>query len=171
MINTSLTPLEPEECKDKPTGKMTKALQKAYALAAENHDLAYYKDVLKQWQEEEKNIQEEMRQQEAEQERLVAERADKEAKETAEAGGDDGKDKKKKKPRKSKVADEDVEMEDAEVPKSSKKRKKDAESDAEGAKVCYRHSPSTFVLCIDHGFSAQKDAESDQAECAEDTQW
>ena len=44
--------------------------------------------------------------------------------------------KKKKKARKSKGADdEDVEMEDAEAPKSTKKRKTGAESDAEGGRA------------------------------------
>ncbi|KAK5124281.1 hypothetical protein LTR85_001984 [Meristemomyces frigidus] len=133
MINTSLTPLKPEECKTMPKTKMTKALQNAYKLAAEDKDLAYYKSVLAQWQEEEKKWAEEYAEREAEQARLAEERA----KATEEALKEEEeeaakKEKKKKAPRKSKGGSEDVEMEDAEPPKSSKKRKKETESDAEG---------------------------------------
>lgn len=122
MVNTALSPLDPEECTTLPKGKMTKALADAYRLASEGHDINYYKGLLKQWQEDEKAIAEEQRELEAEAERKAQEKAEKKA--AAE----------KKKSRKSKGGD-DVDMEDADAPKSTKKRKKDAESDAEGAKV------------------------------------
>jgi septal ring factor EnvC (AmiA/AmiB activator) len=145
MVNTALTPLDPEECKEKPKAKMTRALQQAYVLASEKHDLQYYKDMLVQWQKEEQEIAKET----AELQRQADEKAAKEAaaKEAAEAAkaaeAEEGKEKKKKKPRKSKGGDEDVEMEDADAPKSTKKRKKDAESDAEGVKVRFGHSMLT----------------------------
>ena len=140
MINTALTPLDPEDCKGKPTAKMTKALQDAYRLAAEGHDIDYYKGVLSQFQEEEKSFLKELREQEAEQERVAAEKAVAKATKDGEVGEEEEKDKKKKKPRKSKGGDEDVEMEDVEATKSSKKRKKEASSDGDDAKV----DPSSY---------------------------
>ncbi|EMC94945.1 hypothetical protein BAUCODRAFT_123441 [Baudoinia panamericana UAMH 10762] len=134
MVNTALTPLEPEECKDKPKSKMTKALQNAYELAAEDHPLEYYKEMLVEWQKEMQKIRKEQAEWDAEQARLAEERAQKEAEEAAAAEADEPKEKKKKAPRKSKGGDDDAVMEDAEAPKSSKKRKKEGESDAEGAK-------------------------------------
>jgi hypothetical protein len=136
MVNTALTPLDPKECDDKPKAKMTKALQNAYKLASEHHDIDYYKQMLQQWQVEEKKIAEEQAEYEAQQQKELEERLAREAEEAKEAEDEEAKDKKKKKaPRKSKGGDEDVEMDGLEAPKSSKKRKKDAESDAEGTKV------------------------------------
>ena len=143
MINTNLSPLKPEECLTLPKTKMTKALQDAYKLATEDKDLAYYKDVLSVWQEEEKRRAEEHAELEAEEARLAEERA--KAAEEAEKNGEEPaaqKEKKKKAPRKSKGADEDVEMEGAEAPKSSKKRKKAADSDGED-KVRFHCVPHT----------------------------
>lgn len=131
MINTSLEPLDPEQCKEQPKAKMTKALSKAWELAAKAEPLSYFKDILKQWQEEEARIEKEIREEE---ERLAAEEQERAAREAEAAANADGKEKKKK-PRKSKGGDGDVDMEDADAPKSAKKRKKEAESDAEG-KVC-----------------------------------
>jgi hypothetical protein len=106
---------------------MSKSLQQAYAIAAEGHDLDFYKQVLADFQEESARLEAEAQAKKEEAEAKAAAKADKDAK---------AKDKKKKS-RKSKAADEDdVEMEDAEAPKSSKKRKKDADSDGEGPKVC-----------------------------------
>ncbi len=133
MVNTALTPLDPSECTGSPKSKQTKALQDAYRLAAENHDITFYKDMLVQWQEEEQRIAKERAELEAEQARLREEEAARAAKAT-ENGEADAEKKKKKAPRKSKGG-EDVDMADAEAPKSSKKRKKDAESDGEGVKV------------------------------------
>jgi len=132
MVNTSLTPLDPAECKEKPKGKMTKALTSAYELAAEGHDLQYFKDLLVKWQEEEQAIQKEMAEVEA---RRLEEKAAREAEVEDEAENQVKEKKKKKAQRKSKGGDGDVEMADTAAPKSTKKRKKEVESDAEGAKV------------------------------------
>lgn len=127
MVNTSLTPLDPEECKTLPQSKMTKDLKSAYQVAAENHDLQYFKSLLRQFQEEQEIFEREQAEAAAEAERLEAERAAQ-----AEKDAEEGASKPKKKaPRKSKAADEDIEMEDADVPKSSKKRKSAADSDGE----------------------------------------
>jgi len=131
MVNTNLTPLDPEQCSSLPTTKMTKALQDAYKIASEDHDLNYFKGILRQWQDEEELIRKAEEEAAVEAERLAAEQAAKAEQDAA--NGNEAKEKSKKKtPRKSKAADEDVVMEDADAPKSSKKRKKEAESDAEG---------------------------------------
>lgn len=112
--------MDPEEAETKPTSKITKALHSAYELAATNPSLDHFKRILKQFQDETAAF-------EAEQRELMAQEAEKEAgKKTKEE---------KKKSRKSKGGDDDVEMDDAEAPKSSKKRKKEADSDGDGAKV------------------------------------
>ena len=132
LVNTGLTPLDPEECNSKPSGKMTKALQEAYSIATEGHDIDHFKKILADHQEELARIEAEAQKKQEEAEAKAAAKAEKDAK-SKEAAAD-----KKKKPRKStsKVNDEeDVEMEDVEAPKSSKKRKKDADSDGEGPKV------------------------------------
>ncbi|KAM0712479.1 hypothetical protein Q7P37_011575 [Cladosporium fusiforme] len=131
LVNTGLSPLDPEECKSKPNTKMTKALQSAYGIASEGHDLAYYKKMLADFQEESARLEAEAQKKQEEAEAKAAEKAAAKAEKDAKAK--EGKDKKKS--RKSKAADDDdVDMEDAEAPKSTKKRKKDAESDAEGPK-------------------------------------
>jgi hypothetical protein len=130
MVNTSLTPLDPSECETLPKSKMTKALTSAWKLASESHDLDYYKNLLKVYQEEQAQIEKEMREEE---ERIAQENAEiaaREAEEAKEAAEDEAK-AKKKKPRKSKGGDGDTEMEDADAPKSAKKRKKEAESDGD----------------------------------------
>lgn len=50
--NTSLQELSPEQASEAINDKMRKDLQAAYELAAEGHDLDYYKDLLQQFQEE-----------------------------------------------------------------------------------------------------------------------
>ncbi|KAK6435130.1 hypothetical protein LTR95_008681 [Oleoguttula sp. CCFEE 5521] len=130
LINSSLKPLDPEECHTKPQGKMTKALTEAYRIATEKHDLEYFKKILRDFDEETVRIAAEVAQKEEEAAARAAEKAEKASEESVET---EGKEKKKKAPRKSKGGDdEDVEMEDADAPKSTKKRKKDAESDGEG---------------------------------------
>ncbi|KAI6820989.1 hypothetical protein KC340_g13320 [Hortaea werneckii] len=143
LVNTGLTPLDPEQCKEKPKGKMTKALSSAYELAVENHDLQYYKDELKRFQEEHQQYLESVAEAEAEAERVAEEKA-----KAAEEAAKEEEKKPKKKARKSKDADEDVEMDDAEAPKSTKKRKKDADSEAENKpkktpKVTKLNAPKT----------------------------
>jgi hypothetical protein len=116
MPNTDLSPLDPEACKTVSEKGKSKSLLAAYATAAENNDLDYYKDILIQHAQA---MEEEAEKQAARQEKKH--KADK---------------KKRKSDAKGKAADdEDVEMEDAEdaaeVKKSSKKRKKAADSDDE----------------------------------------
>ncbi|KAM5477228.1 hypothetical protein MauCBS54593_000501 [Microsporum audouinii] len=114
--NVDLTPLKPEDCKDVSEKNKSKALIAAYQVAAEGHDLDYFKAMLA---DHERAVQEDIE--------------EKEAKAAAKAA------KQEKKKRKSmEVADEldDEEMEDAgEKKKSSKKRKKDQESEGEQDKV------------------------------------
>lgn len=131
LVNTGLTPLDPEECNSKPSGKMTKALQEAYSIATEGHDIDHFKKILADHQEELARIEAEAQKKQEEAEAKAAAKADKDAK-AKDAAAD-----KKKKPRKSLKGngEDDIEMEDAEAPKSSKKRKKEADSDGEGPKV------------------------------------
>ena len=46
IINSELSPLTPEECKDIADKGKSKSLLKAYNIAAEGHDLAYFKAML-----------------------------------------------------------------------------------------------------------------------------
>ncbi|KAL1583840.1 hypothetical protein WHR41_07097 [Cladosporium halotolerans] len=126
LVNTGLSPLDPEECKSKPNAKMTKALQSAYDIASEGHDLDYFKKILAEFQEESARLEAEAQKKQEEAEAKAAAKAEKDAK------AKDSKDKKKSRKSKGGADDEDVDMEDAEAPKSSKKRKKDAGSDGEG---------------------------------------
>ncbi|KAJ5707175.1 hypothetical protein N7488_006976 [Penicillium malachiteum] len=118
VVNTNLTPLDPEDCKNVSEKNKTKQLINAYKVAAEGNDLAHFKTVLA---EHETALEEERQEFEREVEEKAKAKADKAAKKTK---------------RKSKAAETDVEMEDAEetkTPKSTKKRKKD-ETDAETEK-------------------------------------
>jgi hypothetical protein len=114
--NGDLTPLKPEECADVSPKSKSKQLVEAYKIAAEGHDLAFFKNMLG---EHEAAIQQDIEAKEAKE----AEKAEKAA----------------KKKRKSEVkADDDVDMEDAddaEPKKSSKKRKKEVDEDDEDEKV------------------------------------
>jgi hypothetical protein len=118
--NTDLTPLDPATCKDVSEKGKSKQLIAAYHVAAENNDLAHFKDLLADHQ---RAIQQEEEEMEAQAAAKAAAKAEKES---------------KKNKRKSMDIHDDVDMEDAEeggkAPKSSKKRKKDAE--AEDEKVC-----------------------------------
>lgn len=124
--NTDLTPLDPESCKDVSEKGKQKQLIAAYKVAAENHDLQYFKDLL------------------ADHQRAIQQEAeDREAKEAAKAAAKAEKEQKKKKRKSAEVAEEpeDVEMAEAgeeegkKATKATKKRKKDAESEAEAEKV------------------------------------
>ena len=46
IVNTELTPLSVEECKEASEKGKTKNLIEAYKVAAEGHDLAYFKEML-----------------------------------------------------------------------------------------------------------------------------
>ncbi|KAJ5730134.1 uncharacterized protein N7483_004642 [Penicillium malachiteum] len=118
VVNTNLTPLDPEDCKNISEKNKTKQLIGAYKVASEGNDLAHFKKVLA---EHETALEEERQELEREVEEKAKAKADKAAMKTK---------------RKSKVAETDVEMEDAEetkTPKSTKKRKK-VETDAETEK-------------------------------------
>jgi hypothetical protein len=123
-VNTDLSPLDLDEIKttvdDGTQGKKSKALWEAYKVAAENRDLSYFKNMLRE--HEERRLQ--LEQEEVERE---AKKAAKEAKKKAKE-----------------VTLDDVDMEDVDeggegvkAPKSSKKRKKGAESDGERSKVSF----------------------------------
>ena len=49
--NTDLTPISPEDCKDVPEKGKSKSLLEAYAVAADAHDLNYFKTMLAEHQE------------------------------------------------------------------------------------------------------------------------
>ncbi|KAJ5591794.1 uncharacterized protein N7459_002163 [Penicillium hispanicum] len=119
IVNSQLTPLDPAECKDVSEKNKSKQLIGAYKVAAEAHDLQYFKNLLSDHQAA---LQQEIEEQEAEEAAKAAAKAEKEA---------------KKGNRKSKGAETDVDMEDAEESKKSKttkKRKKTAEADGEAEK-------------------------------------
>lgn len=112
--------MDPADCKDVAEKGKSKSLIAAFQVAAENHDLEYFKEVLD--------------------EHAAALQADIEAKEARDAEKAAKSDKKKRKSE-AKIETEDVEMEDADAEpvakKSSKKRKKEADSDdEESEKVC-----------------------------------
>ncbi len=123
MPNTDLTPLDPQACKDFPEKGKTKSLIAAYEIAAEQHDLAYFKEMLADHQR--------AMQEDAE---LRAEREAKKAKKGKRKSTDAAED------------GEDVDMEDAgeteageegaDSKPKSKKRKKGLESEGEAEKVC-----------------------------------
>ena len=113
-----MTPLTPDECKDVPEKGKQKALKEAYEIAAEDHDLAYFKTMLG---EHAKAVQED--------EELRAQKeADKEAKKARQA----------KRKSNATVAEDDeademdIDEEGESKPKASKKRKKSLDSDDEG---------------------------------------
>lgn len=105
--NTDLSELDPATVGDMVTAKMRKDLQAAHALAAEGHDLDYYKNVLREFEEQ----------------RLAKAEAKKSKAKTP------------KKSSKSTDEDDDIEMEDAEdeavapAEKKSKSKKRKAEDE------------------------------------------
>lgn len=115
MPNTDLTAITPDECKDVPEKGKTKALLEAYGVAAEDHDLKHWKEMLRKHQEA---VNEDLE--------LQKERQAKKAS------------KAERQRRKSEAVDEDemeVDGEEEEKPKS-KKRKKGTEGE-EDEKVRY----------------------------------
>lgn len=127
MTNVDLTRLDLDEVKNAEQGKKGKALWNAYDVAKDGNDLQWYKDLLRQHEQDLADETEE----------LARLQTEKEAK------------KEKKAKRKSKdvpADDEDTQMDDAEEEpattedalkekKASKKRKKDVESEGESTKV------------------------------------
>jgi hypothetical protein len=132
QVNTDLLPFDLEEVKkDVETGnqgKRNKALWEAYQIAAEGHDLAYFKEMLSA---HESAMQEDLEQKE-QKEQQKKEKAEKATKRKSTAAG----------------TSEDADMEDAgdaapsaKKAKATKKRKKDEESDDESGKVCIISMP------------------------------
>lgn len=113
--NTQLNPLEAEECKDVSEKNKSKLLLNAYKIAAEGHDLQYFKNILADHQAA---LEHEIQEREAQEEAKAAAKAEKKGK------------------RKSKGADADVDVED-DKKKGAKKRKKDADTDGEADKVSF----------------------------------
>ncbi|PGH01328.1 hypothetical protein AJ80_09018 [Polytolypa hystricis UAMH7299] len=116
ISNTGITPLDTSTCKDISEKGKSKNLLAAYQVAAENHDLQWYKDMLEEHQRA-------LQQDEEEREARVAAKATKQ-------------DKKKRKSMDVSDQQEDEEMEEAgeEKRKTTKKRKKDVESEGESDK-------------------------------------
>ena len=125
--NTDLTPLKVEDVQNFSEKSKTKSLILAYQKAAEQQDLAHFKDLLVEHQ---KALQEDFETREAKAQAAEAKKAKK-----AEKGS--------KSKSKATAEDEDEEMEDVgsdepvTKPKSSKKRKKADDSDGETEKVRY----------------------------------
>lgn len=123
--NTSLIDLDPATVLDVKLDKMRKTLQAAHQLAAENHPLSYYKEVLQNYQEE-----------------LIEQEKAKAAKAATPKG------------KKSKAAsedDEDVEMEDApdaaQTPAKDKKAKKRKADDSAEVSLLKRRREQ-FMLTV-----------------------
>ncbi|CAG8952612.1 hypothetical protein HYFRA_00009718 [Hymenoscyphus fraxineus] len=160
MSNKALEPLTVEAVAGEPEKKKDKNLPGAYALAREQHDLQYYKDILRKWQEE--KAEEEARKQ-------AALEAAAEAKLAKSA-------KKTKKPRISSakvVDDEDVEMPDANgdmdseeaaiapTPKTNTKKRKipDEESETpQRAESAKKAKPTKIKLNTNGASSTPKSA-------------
>lgn len=140
MNNTLLTPLDPEECKAPAGSKMTKALQAAYKIASEDHDLDYFKELLATWQSEVEAYRKAEAEADAEEERRLAEQAANED----EAGGEAVVEKPKKKAARKSKGGDDATMTDA-TPKANNKRKA-VDGDAEEApKVCFDELPTQMT--------------------------
>ncbi|RMD39380.1 hypothetical protein DV735_g5752, partial [Chaetothyriales sp. CBS 134920] len=108
--NTDLSELKAEECKDVSEKGKNKSLLEAYKIAAEDHDLQHFKNLLI---DHAKFLEEE-----------EAAKAEKEA-EKAQKGS------KKKRKSEAKAQEDEVEADIDTAPKSAKKRKKAAETDDE----------------------------------------
>lgn len=127
QVNTDLLPFDLEEVKkDVETGnqgKRNKALWEAYQIAAEGHDLAYFKEMLSA---HESAMQEDLEQKE-QKEQQKKEKAEKASRRKSTAA----------------ATSETADVEDtgdvaasAKKTKTAKKRKNDGESDGESGKVC-----------------------------------
>lgn len=121
ITNTELTPLDPETCKEISEKAKSKNLMAAYELAAENHDLAYFKEMLVDHQ----RFIEEEEEAKAEREAKKASKAKRKSVDTsATADNENGG-----------VDEMDVDEDAGETKPKSKKRKKEADSDGDTEKV------------------------------------
>lgn len=119
--NTELTPLDPETCKEVSEKGKSKNLIAAYQLAAENRDLAYFKEMLVDHQ----RFIEEEEEAKAEREAKKASKAKRKSVDASAAADNEVGD-----------ADEtDVDEDAGETKPKTKKRKKDADSDGDIEKV------------------------------------
>ncbi|KAI5277011.1 hypothetical protein E4T47_00226 [Aureobasidium subglaciale] len=158
MVNTSLAKLEPGECTpDKQTGKMSKALKEAYDIAEERHDLDYFKNMLEEFMQQQKQAQEEAAAKQAEKEAKAAAKAEKAEKAAAEKTTKEKKDRRKSK---SKETVSDADDMDLDVPeeaeKPNKKRKKDADSEGEAPKAKKTPKAPKVAAAKTNGESAKK---------------
>lgn len=119
--NTELTPIDPETCKEVSEKGKSKNLMAAYELAAENHDLAHFKEMLVDHQ----RFIEEEEEAKAEREAKKASKAKRKSVDaSATADNEDG------------DADEmDVDEDAPETKPKTKKRKKEVDSGGETEKV------------------------------------
>lgn len=146
-VNTDIAPLDMDEVKavveKDEQGKRSKALWEAYKIAAEGHDLKHFKEVLAEHEQYAREIAEEKAARDAEKAEKAAKKAER-AEKAATKGEKAAKRKSKGAADGEEEEEEDVDMEDAEddeapkKAKGSKKRKKDADSDGETAKVSTR---------------------------------
>ena len=127
MPNVDLTRLHLDEVKNAEQGKKGKALWNAYDVAKEGNDLQWFKDLLRQHEQDLADETEELARLQTEKEAKKEKKANRKSKNVA-------------------ADDEDTQMDDAEeehvtaedTPKEkkpSKKRKKDVESEGESMKV------------------------------------
>ncbi|THW48895.1 hypothetical protein D6D21_02704 [Aureobasidium pullulans] len=161
MVNTSLTKLEPGECSlDKQTGKMSKALKEAYDIAEEQHDLDYFKNMLEEFMQQQKQAQEEEAAKQAEKEAKAAKKAEKAEKAATDKTTKEKKDRRKSKSKEtvSDADDMDLDIPDDAEAKPSKKRKKDADSEGEGPKPKKTPKATKVAATKTNGESAKKPA-------------
>jgi len=141
MPNVDLTRLQPDEVKNAEQGKKGKALWNAYDVAKEQNDLQWYKDLLRQHEQDLADETEEQARRQTEKEAKKEKKAKRKSKDVA-------------------ADDEDTQMDDAEEEpavaedapkekKASKKRKKDVESEGESIKVC-QSSHRSLANSADH---------------------
>ena len=129
MPNTDLTPLTPEMCEEVSDKNKAKSLLEAYKIAAGGHDLAHFKEILADHQE-----------QIAAAETRKREAAESKAKRKSDAAA--------KKAKAEAAADDDMDVDEDEVedkPKSKKRKKAAAESDDESEKVRAEKTPCAVV--------------------------
>ena len=120
IVNTELTPVTPEECKEAPEKGKTKSLIEAYKIASADHDLAYFKEMLA----DHMNAMQEDADARAEREAKKASKAKRKSTEATTAEADSGD-----------VDEMDIDDEAGSSKPKSKKRKKSLDSDETEEKV------------------------------------
>ncbi|KEQ93469.1 hypothetical protein AUEXF2481DRAFT_321291 [Aureobasidium subglaciale EXF-2481] len=158
MVNTSLAKLEPGECTpDKQTGKMSKALKEAYDIAEERHDLDYFKNMLEEFMQQQKQAQEEAAAKQAEKEAKAAAKAEKAEKAAAEKTTKEKKDRRKSKSKETVSDGDDMDLDvPEEAEKPNKKRKKDADDEGEAPKAKKTPKAPKVAAAKTNGESAKK---------------